>query len=984
MRIQVALLLVVAVGAALASNALATTPRDNGESEDSAPAEVGVASTSSSASSPSVGRLAAAAACMSGARTLSKFGDRLYPEMGNGGYTSVHSDVFLAYDTATNLFLPGTHVVHTDRSTQCLSDFSLDFEQTNINTANGSGPNLTVSSVQVNGQPATFTFKQPTYPGDPNGQDDADPLAHAVSNANPVSATNPNPPACSPQVSNSTQNGTQCPANKLVITPATPIPAGTTFTVTVNYTGRPGVHTDGDGSTEGWFRVNTTAAPNDGSFVTTEPVGTDSWLPLNNHPSAKPTYDFYDTVPVGKTAVANGELVGAILGSTFAPVGPTSVNAADANFPNGSWTWHWRSPEPIANYLVENSIGSYDITAKLGANGIGFYQVQGSAITATRKALNKIAIDMQEDITNFQTTFNGPYPFTTAGVVVGIPSASFEEEMQTKITFAGGTIGGNNGTNVGTLAHENMHQWFGDNVSEAAFNLTFWKEGFARLGEYLTSARTAATNAGGIGTPAGDAAFEQSLINQFNATYGGGGNNWTVAPSNPQVTNLFTTANTYTRPGTAYLALWRILGRDTMIATMKRIQADYGGGNITEAQLEAEFHQALPNQSAGCHARLDQFFTQWFDTAYPSGGGANKPQITGPGLAGPGFLCAPTVTYTLNPPAPTGNNGWYRGNVTLTWNVDNGLDSTTTTTGCVSQTFSTDGTFTVSCSASNTIGASGPVSLTIKRDATAPTTTATLTPTSIGEWYSPRTVTLNPTDPTTGSGVASTSYRLDAGPLTPYTGSFFVATFGPHVLTFSSTDAAGNVETTKTVSWGSNFNAAAQLAGLSALVTSFGLDKGLTHTLQDHIDDANKRLGKQKDVCNQLDGFLTDVIDELGKPKPRMSFGQGVQLLSVNQIEMLVGCIPSGSPLPEAELDVITLIHTIETLDLKDGLDHELTDLARQAGEQIVQGDAKHACHNLSDLSEKIAEQAKKGKLTSAQSATLDAAVAKLSRDIGC
>lgn len=28
---------------------------------------------------------------------------------------------------------------------------------------------------------------------------------------------------------------------------------------------------------------------------------------------------------------------------------------------------------------------------------------------------------------------------------------------------------------------------------------------------------------------------------------------------------------------------------------------------------------------------------QWFDTAYPSGGGANRPQITGPGLAGPGF-----------------------------------------------------------------------------------------------------------------------------------------------------------------------------------------------------------------------------------------------------------------------------------------------------------------------------------------------------------
>ena len=39
----------------------------------------------------------------------------------------------------------------------------------------------------------------------------------------------------------------------------------------------------------------------------------------------------------------------------------------------------------------------------------------------------------------------------------------------------------------------------------------------------------------------------------------------------------------------------------------------------------------------GCEARLGQFFTQWFDTAYPSGGGTSRPAITGPGLAGPGF-----------------------------------------------------------------------------------------------------------------------------------------------------------------------------------------------------------------------------------------------------------------------------------------------------------------------------------------------------------
>jgi hypothetical protein len=70
------------------------------------------------------------------------------------------------------------------------------------------------------------------------------------------------------------------------------------------------------------------------------------------------------------------------------------------------------------------------------------------------------------------------------------------------------------------------------------------------------------------------------------------------------------------------------------------MQRDFRHSSITEAQLEAGFQAFLPNQSAACQARLDEFFTQWFDTAYASGGGANRPQLTGPGLAGPGFYDA--------------------------------------------------------------------------------------------------------------------------------------------------------------------------------------------------------------------------------------------------------------------------------------------------------------------------------------------------------
>ena len=106
-----------------------------------------------------------------------------------------------------------------------------------------------------------------------------------------------------------------------MITPSSPVKSGSTFTVTVIYTGRPGVHHDGDGTTEGWFRAprrrlrhhRAGRRPRTGCRSTTIPT-------------AKPTYDFYDTINAGKTAVANGVLDW------------TRHNKPNAEFPGGSVT----------------------------------------------------------------------------------------------------------------------------------------------------------------------------------------------------------------------------------------------------------------------------------------------------------------------------------------------------------------------------------------------------------------------------------------------------------------------------------------------------------------------------------------------------------------------------------------------------------------------------------------------------------------------
>jgi hypothetical protein len=581
-----------------------------------------------------------AAACGPGARTLSEPGNRVWPELGNGGYKSLHTDVFTVYDADTNLFLPGNHVELTQQATQCLTEFSLDFDahsQTSAQNPPPPGSDMTIQSITIDGVPATFQSKQPAYPGDPNGPDDPDPLAHAAGNTTPVSATNPNPPACAPTGNGAALQGVQCSATKLVITPAQPIPDGATFKVVVNYTGRPGVRGNPSLGNEGWFKNNTPA--NDGAMVTSEPSGSMAWMPLNNQASVKPTYDIHSTVNYdpalppdqNRVFIGNGRLVS------------TVVNAPDANYPTGgSRTFNWHSAEPIASYLVENSVGHFDAGERMATTGdVIYYEYQGSNIAASRKATNKAIMDMQEDITHFQEEqVNGPFQFNANGIVVAAPSASFEEEMQTKIVFVGGSIG----NNAQTFSHENMHQWWGDAVSYAQPKYTFFKEGYADFSEYLFLARNAGLAAGPVGSDAYNTAFENAIVSRFNGTgrYNTTSTSfWGVAPANPTSGNLFSTANTYTRPGMSYAALRAILGKDNFRKASMEIQSSFRYGSITPALEIAIFHKWMPNKSIGCSNKLDAFFQQWWFTSYTGSPAAgNKPQITGPGLAGGGFYDA--------------------------------------------------------------------------------------------------------------------------------------------------------------------------------------------------------------------------------------------------------------------------------------------------------------------------------------------------------
>jgi aminopeptidase N len=387
----------------------------------------------------------------------------------------------------------------------------------------------------------------------------------------------------------------------LLITPPRTIESGASFEVTVYYSGRPGVHNDGDGGEEGWFKAPA------GSLVSGEPVGTEDWMPLNNYPTAKPTYTFHEQVAKRTVAIGNGELMS------------VSADPPDGNFPSGSQTWTWESLAPVANYLPQGSIGNYELSEKTAASGVRYYQAQDESIPGKRKARNVPRMELQPAITEYESHFSGPYPFASDGSVIGFPPVpSGEEETQTMISFNSGII------YLPVLWHENMHQWWGDNVTEGSYQMTFFKEGLAEwMEQYVFPARELEGQA-----------FQASMIARFNRQYGAGNKFWTIAPSNPYPDSLFDGDPTYERPAAAYEALHQVLGEAAFDSALAQIQHEYGGATITEPQLERVFQERLPTSNAACHARLTQLFGEWFDTAYARGGGSQRPQLTGPGLSG--------------------------------------------------------------------------------------------------------------------------------------------------------------------------------------------------------------------------------------------------------------------------------------------------------------------------------------------------------------
>lgn len=344
--------------------------------------------------------------------------------------------------------------------------------------------------------------------------------------------------------------------NELVITPRPKLKAGDEAQVVVTYGGTTIRPTDIEGALYGWVTTR------DGAMVVSEPDGSATWFPVNDHPTDKSTYSFEITVPEGLVAVANGLLT-------------------DSATADGTTTWWWDAPDQMAAYLATASIGNFELDQYTAPNGTPIID----ALDADRPPSAYADLALTGEMLVFFEELYGPYPFNSYGAIVDDDSVGYALETQTRSFFS-------RNAREGTIAHELAHQWMGDQVSPERWADIWLNEGWATYSTWMWNEhRGRATAAESfddfMSLPADDP-------------------EWDFVVADPQPLGLFA-GPVYDRGAAALHALRVKIGDDAFFELAQAWVERFGGGTASTQDFAA-----LAEEVSG--EELDAFFEAWVYT----------------------------------------------------------------------------------------------------------------------------------------------------------------------------------------------------------------------------------------------------------------------------------------------------------------------------------------------------------------------------------
>ena len=305
------------------------------------------------------------------------------------------------------------------------------------------------------------------------------------------------------------------------------------------------------------------------------------WLPSVDHPSDKATVSFTVRAGSNRTVVANG-----------APLGVRLLTGADS----GRSETRWRESRPIPVYLMV--IGAAPLV-----------RTDLPAPACTRDAVHSCAEQMV--YTTPEARGWMPGPFASAGAIVAWMEETvgpFPYEKLAHVQSATRFGGMENASaifyadhlfvdrrlEVGLIAHETAHQWFGDAVTERQWSDLWLSEGFAT---YFAALWTRHAR--------GDAAFGRELAAMREKIMLD-----SVVATRPVLDTAQTNyvallnANSYEKGGYTLHMLHQEIGDSAFHAGIRAYYAKYRDGNATTDDLRHELETASGRP-------LEPFFDQW-------------------------------------------------------------------------------------------------------------------------------------------------------------------------------------------------------------------------------------------------------------------------------------------------------------------------------------------------------------------------------------
>jgi aminopeptidase N len=356
--------------------------------------------------------------------------------------------------------------------------------------------------------------------------------------------------------------------NKLRVRPAEPPRAGKRFSVRVSYRGRPRQVIDPDGSPEGWYRTD------DGALAVGEPQGTAAWLPCNNVPADKASFDVAISVPAGLKAVSNGRLVSVERG-------------------NGRKVFSWSEAEAMSTYLAVVDIGRGRLVRSTIEGLPSWTLVDPRLAQASAPVLRQLP-----EIIHFESGIYGTYPFAQAGSIVDLaPQLGYALETQTRPIYVFAP-------DLTTVVHETAHQWFGDSVGLKRWPNIWLNEGFATWTEWYYAERHGGQTA------------RQIFHRLYHRVPASKTDFWDPPSGHPGTPkNLFATS-TYVRGAMALEALRVEIGTKTMLTLLRRWTTGH-----SHSSADIEQFVDLAEEVSG--RQLDRLFDRWlYQRGKPRGYGS--------------------------------------------------------------------------------------------------------------------------------------------------------------------------------------------------------------------------------------------------------------------------------------------------------------------------------------------------------------------------